>query len=217
MDRSTIINLNMSKGSRGKFEASINRKRDKLVWSASVNGFDMLNKHYNMSIATVLDAGCRVGVLSHFLMRLGYQVKGVDIVPDFIIEAKNHGIDAVEGDLVELPFEDNSFDSVFCREVMEHLLNPKKVFEEFVRVTKSGGSLFISSPIEEKTSAESHLFAFKNMNFVKTFFEHKNINYKYCGLIEQEPVTLGLGHKMLNQTPKRDCFLLFAAVNKEKS
>lgn len=50
------------------------------------------------------------------------------------------------GDLETLPFQDGSFDSVFCSQVLEHVRDPLLVLQDFQRVLKPGGVLLLSVP-----------------------------------------------------------------------
>ena len=45
-----------------------------------------------------------------------------------------------------IPFPDNSFDSVFSSEVMEHLFNPDEMLPEINRVMKPGAKILITCP-----------------------------------------------------------------------
>jgi len=45
-----------------------------------------------------------------------------------------------------LPFNDESFDSVFSSEVLEHIFNPDEILPELNRVMKKGGLLLITVP-----------------------------------------------------------------------
>ena len=45
----------------------------------------------------------------------------------------------VKADICDLPFEDNSFDVVFCNHVLEHIPNDTKAMQELYRVMKVGG------------------------------------------------------------------------------
>jgi SAM-dependent methyltransferase len=49
-------------------------------------------------------------------------------------------------DITNLPFYDNSFDTVICSEVLEHILDDKKAMSELVRILKSGKILAVSVP-----------------------------------------------------------------------
>lgn len=45
----------------------------------------------------------------------------------------------IKADILDLPFEDNTFDIVFCNHVLEHIEDDSKAMKELYRVMKSGG------------------------------------------------------------------------------
>ena len=45
----------------------------------------------------------------------------------------------VKADITALPFEDNSFDIIFCNHVLEHIPDDTKAMQELYRVMKKGG------------------------------------------------------------------------------
>ena len=45
----------------------------------------------------------------------------------------------VKADICDLPFEDNSFDIIFCNHVLEHIEDDKKAMQELYRVLKPDG------------------------------------------------------------------------------
>lgn len=96
----------------------------------------------------VLDAGCGTGKCSIPLAKQGFEVIGVDISEKAIEVARQKAeaaklpiIFRVE-DLEALPFEDNTFDVVFCGGVLHHFPVRNKVEEELHRVLKENGKLF---------------------------------------------------------------------------
>src|SRR5579875_3035709 len=46
----------------------------------------------------------------------------------------------------KLPFANETFDSVFCSEVFEHIFNLEEILKELNRVLKSGGMMLITCP-----------------------------------------------------------------------
>ena len=50
----------------------------------------------------------------------------------------------VEGDMHELPFEDGSFDFIFCAYTLVYSKEPSKAAREFVRVLRDGGTVAIA-------------------------------------------------------------------------
>ena len=73
-----------------------------------------------------------------------------------------------------LSFIDETFDTITCTEVLEHVLYPRRVINEIYRVLKKGAYVFISVPYRENIDAYTsckwkfaHLRSFDE-NFVET-------------------------------------------------
>ena len=92
-----------------------------------------------------LDVGCGGGFLSEQLSRMGFDVTGIDPSLQSLQTAANHAgagglpIKYTAGSGEALPFLDNSFDYVFCCDVLEHVSDLPKVVSEIARVLKPGG------------------------------------------------------------------------------
>ena len=86
-----------------------------------------------------LDVGARAGVQTRWLAERGYQVTSVDVDPVFDDCLK---VDANQ----RLPFDDKTFDLIWCSEVIEHLEKPDFALSELRRVTKPGGLLVLTTP-----------------------------------------------------------------------
>ena len=83
--------------------------------------------------AEVLDFGCDDGGLSYELLSLrpDISIRGVDIQSH-----RNELIEKVIYDGTRLPFKDNSFDCVFCSDVLHHCPDLRFSLEEIKRVSK---------------------------------------------------------------------------------
>src|SRR5262245_19883000 len=68
--------------------------------------------------ASVLDIGARDGHFSRLLAEHFDSVTALDIVP---LDFEHPGVTVVTGDATHLQFPDDSFDCVFCTEVLEHI------------------------------------------------------------------------------------------------
>jgi ubiquinone/menaquinone biosynthesis C-methylase UbiE len=101
--------------------------------------------------SALLDAGCGTGNFSLKLAEKGVKVTGIDISEEMIsvarIKTEKAGFDIEYrlGNLYDLPFEDESFDAVFSMAAFEFIKEPKKAFDELMRVTKNGGTLMIGT------------------------------------------------------------------------
>jgi len=88
---------------------------------------------------TALDVGCRDGYFSQILKKNGYRVTSIDI------ECRYEHCKVVDVNKI-LPFVDNSFDIIWCSEVIEHLIDPAKTIAEFRRVLKPTGKAILTTP-----------------------------------------------------------------------
>jgi ubiquinone/menaquinone biosynthesis C-methylase UbiE len=75
---------------------------------------------------SVLDVGCGIGLDYQPLSNIKYQ--GVDITPKFVEQARKNGVPCTEASVFDLPFPNNSFDTVYCRNLLLHL-PPEQVFQ----------------------------------------------------------------------------------------
>lgn len=92
-----------------------------------------------------LDAGCGTGLI---LRHLPKGSVGLDINPRHIEKARKYLPDyiLVLGDIENLTFDDETFSTIICTEVFEHLPSPKKALSEIMRVLKTGGVLIGTVP-----------------------------------------------------------------------
>ena len=102
--------------------------------------------------SVVLDAGCRHAVQACELSRrFGCRVLGVDLVDDNLREAQRNiakssmepFVQVSRGDLHHLPFPDEYFDLIWCRDVLAHMRDLPLTFRSFARVLKPNGKVLI--------------------------------------------------------------------------
>ena len=114
---------------------------------------------------TILDAGSGLGGPSRYLASTyGCRVIGADLSPSFVavaqLLAKRTGADALVsyqvGDLLALPFPDNSFDLVWTQHVVMNLPERERVYREFKRLLKPGGKLAFFDILATETKLEPH-------------------------------------------------------------
>lgn len=93
------------------------------------------------------DVGCGEGYVTAEINKI-VPTTGLDISNDALRIARNlfPNIDFIQGDILNLPFKDNSFDTIVAVEFIEHVIDTKKMFSEFKRVLKPGGNLIMLVP-----------------------------------------------------------------------
>src|SRR5215470_1614040 len=100
------------------------------------------------STSRILDCGCGPGSITVGLAQWAPdgQTVGIDIgaaqLDGARALARDLGVTNVtfrQGDIFDLPFEDDSFDVVFSQTVLYHIPNPDKALSEIKRVLRRGG------------------------------------------------------------------------------
>lgn len=92
----------------------------------------------------VLDFGCGIGEML-YLFPNGV---GVDNNRYCVEYCKSKGFKCFLGSAERIPFKGNSFDTLLCFHVLEHLKDANKAIKEIKRVLKPGGKLILVVPTE---------------------------------------------------------------------
>jgi SAM-dependent methyltransferase len=93
--------------------------------------------------ARVMDLGCGAGDSVDLFRALDPEVDwvGVDIEDSHEVSGRTRAdAEFVTFDGQRLPFEDSSFDLVYCKQVLEHVEHPHELLREVARVLRPGGS-----------------------------------------------------------------------------
>jgi SAM-dependent methyltransferase len=95
--------------------------------------------------ARVLDAGCGPGSWPYDV-RTDLRITAFDIKFPPGPPAKREGVDVLRAGLERLPLRDGSFDLVVCHYVLEHVTELAACGDELARLTRPGGTLYLSVP-----------------------------------------------------------------------
>jgi SAM-dependent methyltransferase len=108
----------------------------------------------------VCDLGCGGNKTVENAVGVDLFPKG-EMIPTIRVESKADVVADVTG---KLPFEDDRFEYVIARHILEHTIDPINVIREWYRIVKPGGSLIIAVPNQEILSSIplniEHLHAF---------------------------------------------------------
>ena len=125
-----------------------------------------------------LEVGCGGGILCEEIARMGFNVTGIDPSLQSLRIAADHAkagglrIEYEQGTGEALKYRNNSFDIVFCCDVLEHVRDVSKVISEISRILKPGGVFcydtlnrtFMSKLVAIKIAQDWKLWAFAPPN-----------------------------------------------------
>lgn len=84
---------------------------------------------------TALDVGCGPGLVMELLSPF-LKVTGLDLDPEMVRQVRAKGMEAVRGDALSLPFDDGSFDIVYCSFTLLWLPDQQRAVNEMARVAR---------------------------------------------------------------------------------
>ena len=117
-------------------------------WRVGYSGNIIKKMEVDTKGKTALEVGSGGGILTEEICKMGFITTGIDPSDQSIQTASNHakanGLDIKydKGTGEHLPYADNSFDCVFCCDVLEHVQDLPKVISEISRVLKPKGVFF---------------------------------------------------------------------------
>ena len=135
---------------------------------------------------TVLDLGSGTGAAEKQLV--GYEVTALD--PDERMLSLNNFSNKIVGSAEALPFDDKSFDNVYCAFVWRNVSDTDKAFEEIRRVLKDGGRfvlLDMTRPLNTFTKLLHKLGTFVTLHLIGILtFNFKQYRFLYTSLDKLE-------------------------------
>ena len=143
----------------------------------------------------VLDMGCGAAGKSLYYVKCGAKhVTGVDIVKHYEEESRvmaeklgySDRFTFICASAYELPFPDNSFDTIIMNDFVEHVNDPERALLESLRLIRPGGRVFINFPPYYHPFGY-HMSDAINMPWVHVFFREKAIIKAYKELIKGLP------------------------------
>jgi len=184
------------------------------VYQEHINRYVFASKYIKNKI--ILDVASGTGYGSYYLIKNGAKkVIGVDISSDAINYAKNvykkQNLNFIQGDSINLPFRDESFDVITSFETIEHIKEYDKFLKECRRVLKNDGLFICSTPNKKVYSPYAKLtlnpFHIKEF-FPEEFYRILNRHFRNTKLYGQKNVSLikkrifNIGKRVLSIIPK---------------
>ena len=151
-----------------------------------------------LSGTTVLDLGSGTGAAEKQLV--GYEVTALD--PDKRMLSLNNFSNKIVGSAEALPFDDKSFDNVYCAFVWRNVSDTDKAFEEIRRVLKDGGRfvlLDMTRPLNTFTKLLHKLGTFITLHLIGILtFNFKQYRFLYTSLDKLETPEVFLKKSVFN-------------------
>jgi 2-polyprenyl-3-methyl-5-hydroxy-6-metoxy-1,4-benzoquinol methylase len=132
-----------------------------------------------------LDAGCGNGAFAMYAAQRGDEVTALTYAPEDQAKAQRRaaqaGVSGVDFRVVDLRHLDRfaeelgQYDQVLCLEVIEHILDDRKLLRDLARVTRPGGRLLLTTP----NSAHVPFFG-------ETISEHEDGHHLRAGYTHDE-------------------------------
>ena len=153
-----VIKYWMEEGAQHLDEASVDDMIDLMIDDLT---FKILTEFYSNNLIIkpdnlrILDAGCGWGRSLFGLKRKFPEITitGVDVTEPLLDLGNNiskklkiNGIVWEKGNLLQLDYNDNHFDSIISTRVLHYIVEPKKVINELLRVLRPGGRMIIIVP-----------------------------------------------------------------------
>ena len=118
----------------------------------SIESYYLLNRWSNLGFKDFLDLGCGIGRHTVLFAGNGFNTYGFDISKYGLDKTKewlvslNLSANLKEGDMLDLPYENDSFDCILCRNVISHqdTLGVKQIIKELYRVLKDNGEVYLT-------------------------------------------------------------------------
>jgi len=120
-----------------------------LYWQRTTSSI-LFKKEFSRAIkkyvkGDVLDVGAGAMNYRSMIQSTGANYKSLDFGGTESKYDKNSKLDFV-GDIQNLSFNDETYDTIFCSQVLEHIPEPQKALYEISRVLKKDGQALISVP-----------------------------------------------------------------------
>lgn len=137
----------------------------------------------------ILDVGCGDGFVAKVTMtnRKGKIDVGIDLSKDEIKFAKKSGVykKCIVGSVYNMPFENESFETVFSNSVVEHFPDLSQALSEMSRVLKKNGRFIITVPTPYLTKylwGYRFFTSYKLYDFAKHYGKFFNSLFKHYNL-----------------------------------
>jgi len=126
---------------------------------------------HKREISRVLEAGCGTGYTADVLsQRYGWTTVAADVASEgFSLARRSKRLLPVQANIAACPFMSNSFDAVFCLDVLVHFAkgDESRAIAEFARVLRGGGLLVLRTSALDILRSRHSIFTHERQRFTR--------------------------------------------------
>ena len=118
----------------------------------ATESYYLINRWLSQNKSDFLDLGCGLGRHAIQFAKAGFNTSGFDLSETSIERTGEYAeragvkVDLRVGDMLNLPYGDDSFDCIYCRNVISHTdtAGMRKIVSELKRVLRKGGECYLT-------------------------------------------------------------------------
>ena len=118
----------------------------------AMESYYLINRWQAQNKKDFLDLGCGLGRHTIQFAKAGFKTSGFDLSETSIEQTKEYAeqagvkVDLQVGDMLDLPYSNNSFDCIYCRNVISHTdtAGMRKIVSELKRVLRKSGECYLT-------------------------------------------------------------------------
>ena len=118
----------------------------------ATESYYLINRWLSQKKRDFLDLGCGLGRHTIQFAKAGFNTSGFDLSETSIKKTEEYAeragvkVDLRVGDMLNLPYGDDSFDCIYCRNVISHTdtAGMRKIVSELKRVLRKGGECYLT-------------------------------------------------------------------------
>lgn len=118
----------------------------------ATESYYLINRWLSQGKRDFLDLGCGLGRHTIQFAKAGFNTSGFDLSETSIRRTEEYAklagvkVDLRVGDMLNLPYEDDSFDCIYCRNVISHTdtAGMRKIVSELKRVLRKDGECYLT-------------------------------------------------------------------------
>ena len=193
-----------------KYWAKRAEKYDRINW---VKNEEFLDTYLNMLpekvFKKILEVGIGTGALGKIISdRIGPLI-GIDISKEMISNIDHPNIEAILADVKSLPFNSETFDLIYMRNVLHYIDEPEKGFSEIYRCMKSNAYFLFSQVVspDDSISEEYDWLVGRNIHYptqteIIDMFKDFSIIKRLEFLLEKQSITNWLNNTCNDKAKK---------------